>query len=132
MDRARPYVYPWTAWRNILSVVRRRLKRGWRYAYDKTIHGERLWSPFIYLTRAEAERAEAEAVKEFHASGRVTRHTGGNISGVGALINDWLAWIKLHRSARYWRDETGRMARAMALGADFARLPRHPAHHKPG
>ena len=39
------------------------------------------------------------------------------------MIHDWLDWLKLHRSLRYWRDETNRMARALASGSKFARQP---------
>lgn len=96
-----------------MSVVRRKLKRGWRYAYDKTLHGKRLWSPYIYLTRAEAERAEARAAQAYHENGLVIRHTGVKDLTLENLINEWLAWIKLHRSRRYFTEERTRMARAL-------------------
>jgi hypothetical protein len=86
-----------------MSASKRRLGQGWRWSFDKTIKGRRLRSPWIYLTRAQAEAAETQAVHHYLSTGQVldpTASTGERSSpeAVGEVFRRWLKWLKLHRT----------------------------------
>ncbi len=111
-----------------MSVRKRRLRGGWRWGFDKTVRGTRLWSPYIYLTREQAEAAEAQAVHHYITTGQVlnpTAITGGPSSPetVGEVFRRWLEWLKLHRSPRHYRDMMSLIPRALEQAPDLARLP---------
>lgn len=112
-----------------MSVERRKLKGGWRWRFTRMIGGVRLHSRSIYLTRAEAERAEIEAVSNYLRTGqRPQESIGTSIStgkspSVAALLIEWVAWLHEHRSPRHANDMKTLMARACAQAPELAQMP---------
>jgi integrase len=109
-----------------LSVRRRKLKHGYRWWFDRTIKGTRIFSPCIYLTKMEAERAEADALAEFLRTGQVSpisAQSSAQPETVLDLLKAWVAWLSLHRSPRHTRDMEGVFARACEIAPELAVLP---------
>lgn len=107
-----------------MSARKRKLKQGVRWAYDKTVRGTRLWSPYVYLTKKEAERAEAAAVAHFLATGQRPPTSGPPSGGetVAQLYTRWIKWLESHRSARHARDMRSLMSRALAVAPEMMDL----------
>ncbi|MBI4800676.1 MAG: site-specific integrase [Desulfarculus sp.] len=106
-----------------MSSRKRKLKAGVRWGYDKTVRGMRLFSPYVFLTKAESDAAEAEAVKHYLATGQ-TLPIGEPTSEetVLELYRRWINWLKAHRSERHAKDMASLMARALAHAPDLAGL----------
>lgn len=108
-------------------MQRRKLKHGYRWWFDKMVNRQRLHSRTVYMTRAEAERAEADAVTEYLRTGRLPSQPGGNTSDkpetVAQLFHRWVAWLNSHRSLRHARDMESLLARACAQAPALAGLP---------
>lgn len=108
-----------------MSVRRRKLAGGWRWAFDKTVRGQRLWSPYVYLTRMEAERGEADVVAAF-LTGRLPQTSEPISVGtetVGQLYTRWLDWLAGHRSPGHAAKMRSLMSRALAQAPQHVDLP---------
>lgn len=113
-----------------MSVRKRKLRGGVRWAYDKTIRGVRLWSPYIYLTREQAEAAETQAAHHFRTTGQVfdpTAITGDSSSEkpetVAEVFRRWTVWLHKHRSRRHAMDMESLFARACEVAPEYASMP---------
>lgn len=104
-----------------MSVRRRKLKRGWRYAYDKTIRGVRLWSPYIYLDKLTAERAESAAVDGLLNRKPIALSSGLDSSiTVEGLLAERLDWLRLHGSTKHFKDMETAFPRWLAYAPHWA------------
>lgn len=109
-----------------MSVVKRKLKAGIRYAYDKQVRGQRLWSPYIYTKRSAAVEAEAKAAAIYAETGQVLMipPTGASDSeSVGNLFFRWVDWLKIHRAPRHAYNMLSLMTRALAQAPHLADIP---------
>lgn len=104
---------------------KRKLRSGLRWAYDKTIRGVRLWSPYVYLSRAQAEAAETEAVHQFLTTGQrpLTSEPPSAGETISQLYTRWIEWLSSHRSERHARDMRSLMSRALAQAPEMMEIP---------
>lgn len=107
-----------------MSISRRKLREGWRYAYDKTVRARRLRSLFIYTSRDAAELAQAEAVAELWRTGRAPGPKSAvGSETVGGLYKRWVTWLHHHRSRRHASEMGGLMARALEHAPEMLTQP---------
>lgn len=99
-----------------MSVSKRKLKKGVRWRYDKTIRGHRIHSPYIYTRKKTAEEAEAEAVHTYLKTGQVPIRSETPSAGetVADLYTAWLKWLDGHRSPAHAYRMKSLLSRALA------------------
>ena len=91
-----------------MPVYQRRLKAGIKWRFKKDVKGVPLQSGAIYLTRRDAEQAEAAAVARFIETGLRPQERSQTLMvsapSVIELLEQRIAWVEAHRSARHAKD----------------------------
>lgn len=107
-----------------MGVQRVKTRSGWRYRFQKQVHGQLLLSKAIYLNKATAAAAEAEAVAQFLRTGVVaTAPPPSSTSSVSETYAEWIRWLKLHRSERHAYNMESLLRRACMVAPELADLP---------
>jgi len=83
-----------------MGVYRRKKKHGTFWRYDKIINSTRLVSPAIYRTKAEAEKAEREAIQNALNPRQEQGKTG---MAFVELCESRLDWLQNHRGKRHYQ-----------------------------
>ncbi len=86
-----------------MSVERRKTASGVRYRFVKMIQGKRIRSPFIYLSKDAAVRAESEYLHQ-----RLMGRTPSTFSDISETVHQLLTrrvqWLQEHRSPKHAKD----------------------------
>ena len=109
-----------------MTVRKRQLKHGIRWAYDKTVKGTRLFSPYLYLEKHQAEEDEFLAARHFRMTGEKLepwKEDEKRSETVLMLYARWVRWLKLHRSKRHASDMQTLIKRALQHAPELADLP---------
>ncbi|MEW6186717.1 MAG: tyrosine-type recombinase/integrase [Thermodesulfobacteriota bacterium] len=106
-----------------MPVEKKKLKAGTRWRFDKQIRGRRITSPYIYLTKYEAQRAETEQLSHFFANGTLASPLLSPTLTVDEFLSQRIAWIHDHRSPRYARETQGLFRRGLVHAPDWHQMP---------
>lgn len=104
----------------LMSVERRKTASGVRYRFVKMIHGQRIRSPYIYLTKDQAVQAESEYLHQ-RLMGQ-TPSAFANISEtVLELLTRRIQWLKDHRSEKHAKDNENIFQHVLKFAPEWAR-----------
>ncbi|MBU0513874.1 MAG: site-specific integrase [Proteobacteria bacterium] len=110
-----------------MGVYKKRLKAGDRWLYKKTVRGQKIESPAVYLSKRAAEEAEARAVAEYLATGQLPQHLmtpmASTVPSVKDLLVERTRWVEVHRSERYARDHIAVFRQVLKQVPEWAELP---------
>jgi integrase len=106
-----------------MPVNKVKLKSGIRYRFDKKIRNRRLTSPYIYLTKEEAVKAEAETLTRFLMSGTPNLPPSLPDWKVKKFLAGRVRWLRDHRAIRYADETEGLFRRGLAYVQDWDNMP---------
>jgi integrase len=104
-----------------MPANKRKLKCGVRYRYKKTVKGTVITSPYIYLSKTDAETAEALVIAKYQETGEMPTPTESFT--VINLITERLSWLEIHRNARYSNNTRTLLKRAMVFVPEWENMP---------
>jgi len=105
-----------------MSVERRKTGAGVRYRFVKMMKGRKIRSPFIYLDRDRAERAQMEYVDRYFQTGRTPSISSATSETVFQLMTHRLQWLKDHRSEKHARDNQILFSHALKFSPEWSNL----------
>lgn len=107
-----------------MPVNKRKLNSGIRYRFKKMIRGHLLTSPYIYLTKAEAEKAEAETMTEFQRTGTILASRNSTTSfTVETFLIQRIIWLAEHRAKQYVQVTKGLFDRGLSHAPEWRSMP---------
>jgi integrase len=105
-----------------MSVERRKTSAGIRYRFVRMVKGRRLRSPLIYLTRDQAETAQAEYVNRYFQTGQTPSISSATSETVLQLMTRRVQWLKEHRSEKHAKDNQLIFSAALKHAPEWATM----------